>query len=236
MKCGIVIPAAGRGKRMGKNMNKQFIPLDGKPILIHTLEKFTGIPWIDEIVVVSHANEIALVQQLLDQYQISKIKAIVPGGDERQDSIYNGLSYLSTNYVMVHDGARPFIRQKHLEQLWQTVQTKEAAVLGVPVKDTIKIVDQKRLIQDTPDRKSLWAVQTPQAFRLSTLIHAYDMAKTDHFLGTDDASLVERLGIQVTIVEGDYHNIKITTPEDLIFAESILRYGSEKIDSNWSRL
>jgi len=227
MKCGIVIPAAGRGKRMGRNINKQFILLNGKPILIHTLEKFLGIPWIGEIVIVSQADEVSIVEQLLEQYQLDGIKAIVPGGAERQDSIYNGLAHLTTDYVMVHDGARPFLKKKHLELLWMTVQTKGTAVLGVPVKDTIKIVDQEGIIRDTPNRKSLWAVQTPQAFRLSTLIEAYEKAKNDFFLGTDDASLVERLGIEVTVVKGDYHNIKITTPEDLILAENILGYGSD---------
>ncbi|TCS81573.1 2-C-methyl-D-erythritol 4-phosphate cytidylyltransferase [Tepidibacillus fermentans] len=229
MKCGIVIPAAGRGRRMGANVNKQFIPLDGKPILIHTLEKFSRLPWVDEIVIVSHPDEITIMEQLVQQYGIQRVKAIVPGGKERQDSIYNGLTFLETEYVMVHDGARPFVKQTHLEQLWQTVQKIGAVALGVPVKDTIKIVDQDGFIQSTPDRKSLWAIQTPQAFRLSILRMAYEEAKKDRFLGTDDSSLVERLGMKVMVVEGDYHNIKITTPEDLILAESILKHWSEEV-------
>ncbi|MFV9511686.1 2-C-methyl-D-erythritol 4-phosphate cytidylyltransferase [Tepidibacillus sp. LV47] len=229
MKCGIVIPAAGRGKRMGGEVNKLFILLDGKPILVHTLEKFSQVPWIEEIVIVSHPEERKIIEQLVEQYEIKRVKAIVPGGKERQDSIYNGLVFLESEYVMVHDGARPFVKQKHLDLLWQTLQQKDAVVLGVPVKDTIKMADQDGFIQNTPDRKSLWAVQTPQAFRLSILRKAYEKAKEDGFLGTDDSSLVERLGIEVVIVKGDYHNIKITTPEDLILAESILKHWSEEV-------
>ena len=227
MKCGIVIPAAGKGKRMGANINKQFIRLEDKPILIHTLEKFSSQSWIDEIIVVSHPDEVSIVEQLVNQYHIKRVKAVVKGGAERQDSIYNGLIQLTTEFVMVHDGARPFLKRSHLENLWQVVRNEGAAVLGVPVKDTIKMIDQG-IIQSTPDRKSLWAIQTPQAFRLSILRRAYEKAVEDQFLGTDDSSLVERLGINVPVVEGDYHNIKITTPEDLILAESILKHWSDK--------
>ena len=226
MTCGIVIPAAGQGKRMGANMNKQFILLGNKPILIHTLEKFSTLSWMSELVVVSHPDEVYKVERLIEQYQIRHVKAVVGGGAERQDSIYKGLSHLKTDYVMVHDGARPFIKETYLNRLWQAVQTSNAAALGVPVKDTIKIIDQG-MIQTTPDRKSLWAIQTPQAFRLSTLIQAYEKAIQENFLGTDDSSLVERLGISVQVVEGDYRNIKITTPEDLILAESILKHWSD---------
>ena len=226
MTCGIVIPAAGQGKRMGIGVNKQFIKIHDKPILVHTVEKFFKLEWVKEIIVVAHPDEIEIVQSMLMEYGLS-VKAVVPGGLERQDSIYNGLKLLKTDYVMVHDGARPFIKEKQLNQLWDVVRKNDAAVLGVPVKETIKVVDEQGFIQSTPDRKSLWSIQTPQAFLLSTLKKAYEQANKDQFLGTDDASLVERLKILIPIVEGDYQNIKITTPEDLIVANTILEHWSE---------
>ena len=221
MKCGIIIAAAGQGKRMGAGVNKLFLQLEGKPILIHTLEKFLQKDWVDEIVIVVHPDEAETVKNLLLRYKI-KVKQIVSGGKERQDSIHNGLNYLQSKWVMVHDGARPFIRSEILDALFMKVKQSDAAVVGVPVKDTIKVIGDDKKIRYTPDRKSLWAVQTPQAFRLSILREAYEKAEKDHFLGTDDASLVERLGIPIEIVEGDYQNIKITTLEDLLFAKVIL--------------
>lgn len=226
MTCGIVIPAAGQGKRMGIGVNKQFIKIHDKPILIHTVEKFQKLEWVKEIIVVAHPDEVEIVQSMLTEYGLS-VNAVVPGGLERQDSIYNGLKLLKTDYVMVHDGARPFIKEKQLNHLWDVVRKHDAAVLGVPVKETIKVVDEQGAIQSTPDRKSLWSIQTPQAFLLSILKEAYEQAKKDQFLGTDDASLVERLKMEIPVVEGDYHNIKITTPEDLIMANIILEHWSE---------
>lgn len=221
MKCGIVIAAAGQGKRMGAGVNKLFIQLEGKPILIHTLEKFLQKDWVDEIVIVVHPDEAKIVKTLLLQYEI-KVKQIVSGGKERQDSIHNGLKYLQSECVMVHDGARPFIRSEVLDTLYMKIKEADAVVIGVPVKDTIKVIDDDKKVRYTPDRKSLWAVQTPQAFRLSILKEAYEKAEKDHFLGTDDSSLVERLGIPIEIVEGDYQNIKITTLDDLLYAKAIL--------------
>ncbi|OEF96393.1 2-C-methyl-D-erythritol 4-phosphate cytidylyltransferase [Vulcanibacillus modesticaldus] len=226
MSCGILIAAAGQGKRMGAGINKQFLNINGKPILVHTLEKFQNKDWINEIIIVAHPKELNEVRRLIQKFGLS-VDKIVPGGNERQESIQNGLSYIRSDWVMVHDGARPFIDPKLLDKLYIQLQTKEAVVLGVPTKDTIKIVDETLYIKHTPDRKSLWAIQTPQAFRLSILKEAYQKAKEDGFLGTDDSSLVERIGMKVHILEGDYRNIKITTPEDLIWAKSILDEWSE---------
>jgi len=221
MSCGVIIPAAGQGKRMGMGINKQYILLNDKPIIIHTIEKFINISWISEIVLVVHPNEINKMNDLLDKYQI-KVKSVIPGGKERQDSIYNGLEYIDSDWVMVHDGARPFISKESLESLYHTVKEKNAVALGVPVKDTIKIIDDSGIITNTPNRKSLWAIQTPQAFRLSLLKESYQKAKEEEYIGTDDASLVERTGQEVSVLQGDYRNIKITTIDDLIIAKAIL--------------
>lgn len=226
MSCGVIIAAAGKGKRMGAAINKQFILLDNKPILVHTLEKFQSIPWITEIVVVVHPEEVGIVKELVQKSNFS-VTAVVPGGMERQDSIEQGLKYIQSEWIMVHDGARPFISSRKLEELYSNVKTKDAIVLGVPIKDTVKMIDESGIIMDTPDRKSLWAIQTPQAFRASILRAAFDNAKKDGFIGTDDSSLVERIGVKVHVIDGDYNNIKITTQDDLIHAKIILEHWSE---------
>ena len=146
----------------------------------------------------------------------------MPGGEERQQSVYNGIKHVDTDIVLVHDGARPFIHEELIHQLTEATLLHAGAVVAVPVKDTIKRVQDQSVVE-TMERSSLWAVQTPQAFRLSILLKAHQEAENDQFLGTDDASLLERIGQQVVIIEGDYDNIKITTPEDLYFAEAILR-------------
>lgn len=227
MSCGIIIPAAGQGKRMGLGVNKQFINLDGKPILIHTLESFQRKSWINEIIVVANPKEVNIVTELIRSYDL-RVTRVVPGGKERQESIENGLTFVESEFVMVHDGARPFINDYMIEELYENVRIYEAVVLGVPVKDTIKITNDSGIIQNTPDRKSLWAIQTPQAFRLSILKEAYSKASADNFLGTDDSSLVERIGKKVKVILGQYDNIKITTPEDLKFAEIIINSGVKK--------
>lgn len=226
MSCGVIIAAAGQGKRMGRDINKQFIELDNKPILVHTIEKFNKESWIDKIIVVANPVEIDEVRCLLNKFNV-KVDAIVPGGKERQDSIKNGLAHVDCEYVMIHDGARPFVSSKILNNLYQEVLIKKAIVLGVKVKDTIKVVDKSNKIITTPKRESLWMIQTPQAFSLSLINKAYKNAIEENYLGTDDSSLVEMIGYEVHIIEGDYNNIKITTPEDLFLAKNILDNWSE---------
>ena len=150
------------------------------------------------------------------------MKRLVPGGAERQQSVFNGLKHVEADIVLVHDGARPFIQEELIHQLTEAASLHAGAIVAVPVKDTIKKV-QDRSVVETVERSSLWAVQTPQAFRVSILYKAHQEAENDQFLGTDDASLLERMGEQVVIIEGDYDNIKITTQEDLYFAEAILK-------------
>jgi 2-C-methyl-D-erythritol 4-phosphate cytidylyltransferase len=164
-------------------------------------------------------------RQYVRDYKLTKVLRVLTGGQERQDSVKQGLDALSpgTEWVLVHDGVRPFVAPEQVVSCWHKALEQEAAVLAVPVKDTIKIVDIAGEIQSTPDRKSLWAIQTPQAFRVSLLQEAHDQAQREGFLGTDDAMLVERMGKPVHVVEGDYYNIKITTPEDLPWAEWILQ-------------
>ncbi|WP_379136780.1 2-C-methyl-D-erythritol 4-phosphate cytidylyltransferase [Paenibacillus sp. sgz500958] len=216
---GVVIVAAGRGTRMGTAESKQYLLLKDKPIVVHTLEVFQRHEMISEVVLVTGAEDVQRCRDWIEHYKLDKVTAVVPGGTERQYSVYQGLLRLGTEWVMVHDGVRPFVRPEEIKACYERAVQVGASVLAVPVKDTIKQVDGNGQVVSTPDRRSLWAIQTPQTFRLSELKDAYELAARDGFVGTDDSSLAERAGIAVSVVEGNYSNIKITTPEDLDFAE-----------------
>jgi 2-C-methyl-D-erythritol 4-phosphate cytidylyltransferase len=218
---GVVVVAAGKGSRMGSTESKQYLLMDQKPILVHTLEVFQNIAEVSSIVLVVGEGDEGRCELYAEQYKLSKVKTILSGGSERQSSVLKGIRALSadTEWVMIHDGVRPFIAIPDVLACWQQAVKDGAAVLAVPLKDTVKIVNIDRYIESTPDRSSLWAIQTPQAFRLADLLAAHERAVTDQFIGTDDAMLMERLGSKVAIVEGSYSNIKITTPEDLAWAE-----------------
>jgi len=224
---GVVIVAAGRGTRMGTLESKQFLMLQDKPIVVHTIEAFQSHERITEIVLVTGAEDIERCRGWIEKYKLDKVIQVIAGGTERQYSVYRGLKELSTQWVMVHDGVRPFVEEGHIEACYQCAKLKGASVLAVPVKDTIKQVNGEGIVVSTPDRRSLWAIQTPQTFRLSELKAAYERADREGYLGTDDASLAERAGIEVSVVEGSYSNIKITTPEDLDFAEFTRRPRGE---------
>ncbi|MNW33828.1 2-C-methyl-D-erythritol 4-phosphate cytidylyltransferase 2 [compost metagenome] len=215
---GVVVVAAGRGTRMGTTESKQFLKLGDKPVFIYTLEVFARMPEIQEIVLVTGEGDTDRCRDWIDEFGVDKVSYIVAGGAERQHSVQRGLERLNTEWVMVHDGVRPFVTRKAIRDCLEAAREHGASVLGVPVKDTIKQVNQDGKVVATPERRSLWSIQTPQTFRLSNLKEAYALAEKDGFLGTDDSMLVERLGIRVQMVEGSYTNIKITTPEDLEIA------------------
>lgn len=220
----VIVLAAGQGKRMKAGKNKQFIELEGKPVIIHTLSVFEADPWCSEIKLVINEKEKDIFTELLTQYPIQKVKEMVIGGEERQDSVYNGLTSLqSAEIVLVHDGARPFISREVIHNLVEKASEDGAAIVGVPVKDTIKRVSAAGVVEQTVERSSLWSIQTPQAFRYLILKEAHEKAKTENYLGTDEASLVERINVPVHIVQGEYENFKLTTPEDLILAKAFLQ-------------
>lgn len=218
----VILPAAGMGKRMGVGKNKLFIELQGIPVFIHTLRIFSSDDHCSEIIMSVHPDDQEEMNHIIKEYQIEKKVAFVSGGTERQHSVYNGLKNINGDgIVLVHDAARPFIQHTLIAELVEAAENFGAAVLAVPVKDTIKKV-ANGMVTETVERSSLWAVQTPQAFRVPLLTKAHQHAEKMGFLGTDDASLVEYLGEKVAIVKGDYNNIKLTTPEDLSFANAIL--------------
>ncbi|MFJ8072122.1 2-C-methyl-D-erythritol 4-phosphate cytidylyltransferase [Peribacillus sp. NPDC096447] len=217
----VVIPAAGQGKRMKAGKNKLFIELSGIPIIVYTLRVFEEDPDCRGIILSINPAEKDYFNQLIAAYGLKKVKTLVMGGKERQQSVYNGLQHAEEDIILVHDGARPFINIGQISELTTAASLHGGAVIAVPVKDTIKKAANKEVVE-TVERSSLWAVQTPQAFRVSILKSAYEQAEAEAFLGTDDASLLERINEQVVIIEGNYDNIKITTQEDLYFAEAIL--------------
>ena len=222
---GVVIVAAGTGSRMNMGINKQFIKLEGKEIIAYTIEKFYNNSNIEDIVVVVKEDESEFFKkEILDKYNFKNVK-IAYGGKERQDSVYNGLKLLDEkcDVVLIHDGARPFVSDKIIDKSIEEAKEHKAIVVGVPVKDTIKVIYNDKNIVDTPNRSVLWAVQTPQTFYYNILIDAYKDAFKNKFYGTDDAMLVERIGYKVKMLEGSYNNIKITTQEDLNIGSQILR-------------
>lgn len=224
-KVAAVIVAGGSGKRMGMKIKKQFIELEGKAILAHTIEAFNKCKVIDEIIVVVGKEDIAKVKtEIVSRYDYDKVIQIIEGGTERQESVYNGLMAVTkeVQYVMIHDGARPFISQEILEKALIMTKEKHATVVAVPVKDTIKVVNGALEVEATPNRSTLWSVQTPQSFKKELLIKAYGYAKEKSLIVTDDSMLVEAYGKKVHVVEGDYNNIKITTSEDLVLGQAIL--------------
>ncbi|WP_227938953.1 2-C-methyl-D-erythritol 4-phosphate cytidylyltransferase [Alkalihalobacillus deserti] len=228
MNYSVVIPAAGQGKRMKAGKNKQFLELRGEPLIIHTLRLFEQDPLCETIVLVANREECQTMRELATAHQLKKVKAIIEGGKERQDSVKNGIDSLrNEQIVLIHDGARPFITYDVIHKLVQKASQLGAAIAAVPVKDTIKRV-KEGVVMDTQNREELWSVQTPQAFKWSLIKEAHERAQKKQMLGTDDASLVEWIGHTVAIVEGDYQNIKLTTPDDLLFAEAILKERERK--------
>lgn len=217
-----IVLAAGQGKRMQAGQNKQFLTLQGKPLIIHTLYIFNEDPACTSIKLVINPQEEDSIQELVASYQLKGKVEIVYGGKERQDSVYEGLCACQSGeeIVLIHDGARPFVKRENLHKLAEQAYKSGAALLAVQVTDTIKSDATGSLT--TLDRQHLWAAQTPQAFQLSTIKEAHEKAKADSFYGTDDTSLVERLNGNVEVVEGSYDNIKLTTPEDMEKAHAIL--------------
>ncbi|MDC3417770.1 2-C-methyl-D-erythritol 4-phosphate cytidylyltransferase [Aquibacillus salsiterrae] len=218
-----IILAAGQGKRMAAGENKQFIHLLDKPLFIHTVSNFAEDDWCSQIVLVINPKERDRIKQLLNQHPIRKPIVLVNGGKERQESVYYGLQMIKdpNEIVFIHDGARPFVMHEQLHELAYVVKERSAGLLAVPVTDTIKQKKGNELT--TLDRSTLWAAQTPQGFRKQLITYAHEKAKAENYIGTDDASLVERLGDSVAIVTGSYHNIKLTMPEDIERAETYLK-------------
>lgn len=217
-KSSFILACAGVGKRMQLEYPKQFFEYQGKPLFLSPLLCAEQSEYVQEIIIVSQKEYREYIAKHCREAGIHKLKCVVVGGKERQDSIYAALQEVGEEmeYVIVQDAVRPFCKERYLRETYEVLQEGYVgAVVGVAVKDTIKQISEEGLVQLTPNRSTLFAAHTPQAFRKAMLQEAYDKAYEDKFLGTDDASLVERLGYSVKIVKGDDDNIKLTTPEDL---------------------
>jgi 2-C-methyl-D-erythritol 4-phosphate cytidylyltransferase len=220
----LIIPAAGSGERLGKKIPKPYLTISGKTILEHTLMKFAPLPELHEIVIPTSPEYHGHTERILGELFPDKITRVVQGGAERQDSIRNALNTLSENVtlVAVHDAVRPFIETAVIRVCMEEADIRGGAIIAVPAKDTIKMSDSRGRIESTPDRNILWQAQTPQIFKASVLKKAYEAALEENVLGTDDASLVERIGEPVYLIEGSRENFKITYPLDLRLAEWLL--------------
>ncbi len=226
MKTVAIIPTGGSGKRLGADIAKQYLFLNELPVLVHTLLAFQQTNAISDVVLVVPQDDIAFVRrQIVEKYGLTKVTTIVAGGKERQDSVRNGLRAIAggCDIVIVHDGVRPLVTEEMIIQVATAATEGSAASMGVKAKDTIKETNDENIVASTLPRHHLWQTQTPQAFQYDILCRAYEAAENDQHYGTDDASLVERIGINVQMIAGSYRNIKITTPEDLIMAEAFMK-------------
>lgn len=234
MKCTAIVLAAGQGKRMKSSVQKQFLQLGDHPVLYYSLKAFQDSPEIADIVLVCGETEINYCKDaFVKKYHMDKVSAVVAGGKERYDSVYQGLcACRETDYVLIHDGARPFVTEELIQRGLNCVEEYQACAAGMPSKDTVKIIGEGQKVTSTPDRSQVWNVQTPQIFTYHLVKEAYEKALT-HDCGriTDDAMVVENYGNHgVWLYEGSYKNIKITTPEDLKIGEIFAReiFGKKK--------
>lgn len=232
MKRTAIVLAGGRGRRMSSDVAKQYLPVGGKPMLLHSLDCFENSEYIDEIILVLPENEIAYVKEnILKDCSFTKLRGITAGGKERYESVMNALSLVDKGIVFIHDGARPFVTEDILRRLWECVLENKACAAAVPVIDTIKRTDGEAFVEETVDRSTLWQIQTPQVFEISLIKTAYETFFNAGCTSvTDDCMLMELYSKQrVKLVMGSYENIKLTTPVDMLVAEEIFKARSKKL-------
>ncbi len=227
-KCTGLVVAAGSGRRMGASVKKQYMELGGKPVLYFSLKAFQNSGIIDEIVLVVGEDELSYAQkEVVDKYGFTKVSAIIPGGEERYDSVWQGLRAIpqEEGYVFIHDGARPFVTEEIIRRGYDAVSQYKACAAGMPSKDSVKLADEEDFVISSPDRDHVWLMQTPQVFEISLIREAYEkfMGQAEK-TATDDAMVAEQmLAVPVKLFEGSYENMKLTLPEDMKLAEAILK-------------
>nr|HID57936.1 2-C-methyl-D-erythritol 4-phosphate cytidylyltransferase [Desulfobacterales bacterium] len=225
-----IIVAAGEGLRMRSGIRKQYLSLCGQPILAHTLNPFENCSAVQEIfLVIPEEDHVFCQEKIIAPLKTRKKVHLISGGEIRQESVYNGLKAIDSrcDLVVIHDGVRPFVRKDQIDITIATARKYGSCIVAFPASDTIKLVGTNKQVINTLEREMVWMAQTPQTFRYDLILEAHEVARREGFEGTDDASLVERLGEPVYVVPGDQYNIKITTPEDLRIAESLVQ-GKEK--------
>ncbi|HWF58790.1 MAG TPA: 2-C-methyl-D-erythritol 4-phosphate cytidylyltransferase [Nitrospira sp.] len=220
-----LVPAAGRGLRMGGSVPKQFLALGGQPLILHSLRVLQASSIIEEVILAVPQHEMDYcLKEIVAKHRFTKVTKVVPGGHERQDSVRHALEAVhdDVDVVLVHDAVRPFLTEQMVERVVKAARDKGAAIIALPMKDTVKQVGADHVIVRTIDRQSLWLAQTPQAFRCDWLLAAHRKAHAEGVRATDDASLIEWAGHPVCVVEGSGENIKVTRPEDMVIGEAIL--------------
>lgn len=221
-----IVLAAGKGSRMKAGINKQFLQLGNRPVLAYALQNFQDCDAVEEIIVMTAAEEIEYVQsEIVQKYGFSKVRKIIAGGAERQQSAYKGImaAHQDSEIILLHDGARPFVTRQTILACINQAREYGAVSAGMPSKDTIKLVNKEHIVTATPPRDGVWITQTPQAFQREVIIKAHQIAAAEALIATDDAMLVEAMGHPVKMVAGAYENMKITTPEDIALAEQLLK-------------
>ena len=229
MNATAIIVAAGEGRRVGAGISKVYLPIGGRAVLLRTLDQFFRTKRVNNVIVVIARQDLAHCRSLLgsDPQTREQSWILQTGGSSRQESVSRGLEKVSSDcdLVVIHDGARPFISSELIDRVIEEARARKAVVVGVPVRDTIKVISEDRQILSTPARDCLWEIQTPQAFERSLILKAHQVAQRNDQDATDDATLVERLGKPVYLIDGERTNIKITLPEDLLFAEALVASG-----------
>jgi 2-C-methyl-D-erythritol 4-phosphate cytidylyltransferase len=228
-----IIVAGGKGVRMKTETPKQYLMILGVPLLIHTVKAFEKSSLVDSICLVVPEYDMRFCQNaLLDGVTLKKLLTIAAGGTHRQESVYNGLKALNPlpEIVLIHDGVRPLVTAEQIDTCVRSAKKTGACILAIPAEDTLKKVSVSKAIFSTVDRDAIWLAQTPQAFRFDKILEAHEQSRHDGYFGTDDASLLERLGEPVSIVRGSRFNIKVTTPEDLLLAECIMKVQQKQAD------
>jgi len=232
LKAVAIIPAAGTGIRMGKHRPKQFLDVDGRPLLALTLEKFQVCPAVDTVIVVAPQKDVTYCQrEIVEKHRLTKVEKVVPGGERRQDSVRLGIEASGGDYglVLVHDGVRPLVAPDLIVRVVEAAQKHRAVITGLAAKETVKEIDENALVVKTYDRQKVWLVQTPQVFRYEDILMAHRRAVEEGWEEvTDDALLVEKMGIPVRIVEGSEDNIKVTTPRDLELVNFLVKRQKDK--------
>lgn len=219
-----IVPSAGVGKRFDPEKRKTFVEIQGIPLLIHTLKRLHESEYIMEIIPVLREEDIEKGYELVTEHGFNKIKRIIEGGKERQDSVYNGLMAISGNgLVLIHDGVRPIIPDGLIERLIDGIDGFDGIAPGLPLKETIKAIDDDGIVMETIQRDRYWSIQTPQLFHPDILKRAYEDAYRDGYYATDDAALIERIGGRVKVIMGSPYNIKVTTPEDIEIVRFLMR-------------
>ena len=218
MKVKVIIPASGSGERFGSKIPKQFLKIEAKEIIAHTLEKFNSIKLVDEIIISTKLEYFVKISAILKKYNLRKVSKIVEGGKRRQDSVYNALINLecdTDDIILIHDAVRPFISKKKIIELISTAKRYECVIPGMPVAETIKRIDGKNIVTETIDRKNVWTIQTPQAFKYDIILKAFEKAYAESFTGTDESAIVENADYKVKVIEGEKTNVKITYRKDI---------------------